>query len=191
MPKVDCEIEAKARINAMLHCSFDELNTPRPGSVYCLKAPSLAPLFPEAATMVKALLPRGKQTPEEFRKSVKEVAERVVPIAVETSPACDHVQGNLIVARLTGGCLVPVDTAKRFKSTLPQSVWRIAPLWISADGGRKAAYALFINCLLVSSCALDVLGNESAMFRIRSQAFTTLQVCFGSHAARPGMLLLR
>jgi hypothetical protein len=35
--------------------------------------------------MVETLLPSGKQTPEEFRKSVKEVAEHVVPIAVETS----------------------------------------------------------------------------------------------------------
>lgn len=189
--KVDCQIEAKARINAMLHCSFDDLNAPRPGSVYSLKAPSLARLFPDAATMIENLLPRGKQTSEEFRKQVMEVVDQVVPIAVETSPACDHVQGNLMVARLTGGCLVPVETTKRFKNTLPQSVWRVAPLWISTDGGSKAAYALFINCLLVSSCALDVLGNEPAVFRIRSQAFTTLQVCFGSHAARPGMLLLR
>jgi hypothetical protein len=189
--KQDCGIEAKARINSMLHCSFDDLQAGRPGSVYPLKSSGLASLFPDVATMVEALMPRGKQTSEEFRKQIEEVGAQVVPIAVETSPACDHVQGNLIVARLTGGLLVPVDIAKKFKSTLPQSIWKLAPLWISADGGGKAAYALFINCLLVSSCALDVLQRASAGFRIRSQAFTTLQVCFGSHAARPGMLLLR
>jgi hypothetical protein len=190
--KADCGIEAKARINSMLHCSFDDLTTPMPGSVYFLKSPSLAPLFPDVATMIEALLPRGKLAPEEFRKQAEEVAAQVSPIAVETSPACDHVQGNLIVARLMGGCLVPVETAKsKFKSTLPQSVWKLAPIWISIDGGVKSAYALFVNCLLVSSCALVVLKKEAAVFRIRSQAFTTLQVCFGSHAARPGMLLLR
>ncbi|MGO9131613.1 MAG: hypothetical protein ACLQIS_18010 [Bryobacteraceae bacterium] len=190
--KADCGIEAKARINAMLHCSFDDLSAPRPGNVYSLKSPGLTPLFPDVAAMIEGLVPRGQKTAEEFRIQVQELAAQVLPIAVETSPACDHVQGNLIVARLTGGCLVPVDVAKKmFKSKLPESIWDIAPLWIPGQGGDKSAYVLFVNCLLVSSCALEVLEKEVAVFRIRSQAFATLQVCFGSHAARPGMLLLR
>lgn len=190
--KADCGTDAKARINSMLHCSFDGLSNPQPGSVYSLKLPSLASTFPNIATMIEPLVPRGKQmSDEEFQKQVEELAAAVEPVAVETSPSCDHAQGNLIVARLTGGLLVPVETAKKFKSTLPQSVWKLAPFWISIDGGEKASYALLVNCLLVSSCTLDVLKRETALFRIRSQAFATLQVCFGSHAARPGMLLLR
>jgi hypothetical protein len=192
--RADCGIEAKARINSMLHCSFDDLQASRPGSVYSLRSQSLAPLFPDVATMIKSLVDRDKKTADaDFLKQVEEAAKHVFPIAVETSPACDHVQGNLIVARLTAGCLVPVDAAKkRLKYKLPpQSVWKLAPVWLSVDGGDLAAYALLVNCLLVSSCALGVLQKETAMFRIRSQAFATLQVCFGSHAARPGMLLLR
>jgi hypothetical protein len=170
---------------------FQRNTHPQPGSVYTLKSAAFAPLFPDVAKMIAPFLPKGKTTDEEFQKQVEAVAAEVVPVAVEASPSCDHAQGNLIVARLVGGFMVPVDAVKKFKSTLGQSVWKLAPLWISVDGGKKASYALLINCLLVSSCSLDLLKKEKALFRIRSQAFATLQVCFGSHASRPGMLLLR
>lgn len=189
--QMDCGTEAKARINAMLHCSFDGLDRPQPGSVYSLKSAGLSPLFPDAAAMLAPLLSKGRSSNEEFRKLVEDISAEVVPIAIETSPSCDHAQGNIIVARLLGGFLVPIETTKKFKSTLPQSFWRLAPVWISAGGAEKSPFALLVNCLVVSSCRLEVLAKEAAMFRIRSQAFATLQVCFGSHAARPGMLLLR
>ncbi|QOY88026.1 hypothetical protein [Paludibaculum fermentans] len=189
--KADCETEAKARINSMLHCSFDGLGIPQSGGVYLMSSAALSPLFPDIATMIAPLLSKGKTSEEEFKKQVESVAADVVPVAVETSPSCDHAQGNLIVARLVGGFLVPIETVKKFKSTLPQSIWKIAPFWISVNGGEKATYSLLVNCLLVSSCSLEALKKETAMFRIRSQAFATLQACFGSHASRPGMLLLR
>jgi hypothetical protein len=188
--QMDCGTEAKARINTMLHCSFDGLGRPQPGSVYSLKSASLSSLFPDAAAMIAPLLSKGKSSDEEFRRHAEEISAEVVPIAIETSPSCDHAQGNIIVARLLGGFLVPMETTKKFKSTLPQSFWRLAPVWFSVCGAEKA-YALLVNCLVVSSCGLDALAKQAAMFRIRSQAFATLQVCFGSHAARPGMLLLR
>lgn len=189
--KVDCGVEAKARINSMLHCSLDDLGVPQPGSVYSLESAALSQIFPDVATMIAPLVPKGKKTPEdEFRKLVDAVAKQVLPVAVEASPSCDHAQGNLIVARLVAGCVVPIETAGKFKSTLGQSVWKLAPLLISINGA-KASYALLVNCLVVSSCPLDTLRKETAIFRIRSQAFATLQVCFGSHASRPGMLLLR
>jgi hypothetical protein len=189
--QMDCGIEAKARINAMLHCSFDGLDRPQPGSVYSLKSTGLSSLFPGAAAMIAPLLPKGKSSEKEIQRRAEEISAEVVPIAIETSPWCDHAQGNLIVARLLGGFLVPVEITNKFKSTLPQSFWSLAPVWISVCGAEKASYALFVNCLVVSSCGLDALAKQAAMFRIRSQAFATLQVCFGSHAARPGMLLLR
>lgn len=189
--KTDCGIGAKARINSMLHCSFDDLNTPGAGSVYVLSGSQLAPLFPDVNTMVSPLVPRGKITPEEFAKRVAEVASSIIPIAVEISPACDHVQGNLIVARLIGGYLAPVDMQPSIKNTLPQSIWKVAPLWLSPPGASASTYMLLVNSLLIASCALDTLRKEKALFRIRSQAFSNLQVSFATHAARPGMLLLR
>jgi hypothetical protein len=189
--QVDCGTDAKARINTMLHCSFDSLDRPQPGSVYSLKSANLSSLFPDTAAMMAPILSKGRSSDEEFRKLVEVISAEVVPIAIETSPSCDHAQGNIIVARLLGGFLVPMETTKKFKSTLPQSYWRLGPIWISAGGTERSAYVLLVNCLVLSSCGLDVLAKEAAMFRIRSQAFATLQVCFGSHAARPGMLLLR
>lgn len=189
--KLGCGIEAKARINSMLHCSFDGLGSPQPGSVYSLKSATLSGLFPDFTTMVEPLVPKGKAGDEEFRKQVETVATEVVPIAVEISPPCDHAQGNLIVARLIAGCLAPIETDKKFKNSLPQSIWKLAPLWISVDGAKKAPYSFLVNFLLVSSCPLATLNRETATFRIRTQAFAELLVRFGSHAARPGMLLLR
>lgn len=188
--KADCGTDAKARINSMLHCSFDGLSNPQPGSVYSLKSPTLASLFPDSDTMIGPLLSRGKQTEDEFKKHLATIAGDVISVAIEASPACDHVQGKLIVARLIGGCLVKVENRNKLKTPPPQSVWELKPLWINVNG-EMAAYALIVNCLLVSSCTLDALNRETALFRVRSQAFADLQVRFGSHAARPGMLLLR
>jgi hypothetical protein len=188
--KADCGTDAKARINSMLHCSLDDLGTPQPGSVYSLKSPTLASLFPDSGTMIGPLLSRGKQTEDEFKKHVATIAGEVIPVAIEASPACDHVQGKLIVSRLIGGYLVKVENRNKLKTPPPQSVWELKPLWIQVNG-EAAAYALIVNCLLVSSCTLEALTRETAMFRVRSQAFADLQVRFGSHAARPGMLLLR
>ncbi|HXM44098.1 MAG TPA: hypothetical protein VN924_22875 [Bryobacteraceae bacterium] len=190
----DPGIGAKARINSMLHCSFDNLGTPESGSVYCLGSTKLSRYFPGLHAMVRPLVPKRKDWSEkEYKAQVADFASKVIAIAVETSPACDHVQGNLIIPRLTAGYLVPMDTlqSRVKKGSLPQSIWRLDPLWLTIDGAIASAYGLLVNCLLVSSCSALTLRKKKAAFRIRSQAFATLQVCFASHAARPGMLLLR
>jgi hypothetical protein len=192
--KSDPGIAAKARINTMLHCSFDNLKTLQAGSVYSLGPMKLSRYFPSLDAMVRPLVPRKKDASEkDYKDQVTEFASKVIPVAVETSPACDHVQGNLIIPRLTAGYLIPMDLlqARLKKGGLPQSIWRLGPLWLSVDGRAAAAYGLLVNCLLVSSCSALVLKKKKAAFRIRSQAFATLQVCFASHAARPGMLLLQ
>jgi hypothetical protein len=191
--RTDPGIRAKARINSMLHCSLDNLKTPQAGSVYLLGPMKLKRYFPSLEVMVRPLVPKRKDTSDkEYKAQVAEFASKIIPIAVETSPACDHVQGNLIIPRLTAGYLVPMDVlhARLKKGSLPQSIWRLSPLWLSIDGGAAAPYGLLVNCLLVSSCSTLLLKRKQAAFRIRSQAFATLQVCFGGHAARPGMLLL-
>jgi len=190
--KEDCGIEAKARINRMMHCSFDELKTLQAGSVYLLEKSSLRPLFPELTTMLKTLVPIRSLSPEEQAKRVAEIASQVKVVAVETSPTCDHIQGRLILARLLGGYLVPVRLREdSLKNNLPASIWELSPLWLSFGGSEFSSYALLVDCLLLSSCGLDKLKSIEAFFRIRNQAFSALQVHFASHAARPGMVLLK
>jgi hypothetical protein len=185
------DAKTSARINAMLHCAIDDPGWMQAGCVYPLKAAGLGEYFPDVATMLRPLVAQGKRNEEDFNVELEDIADSVLPIALETSPSCDHVQGNRLVARLTGGFLVPEETFSKLKSSLPGSVWRLGPLWVAAEKGKRDVYYLYVNCLLVSSCPLKVLNSATPLFRMRSQAFAALQVSFGSHAARPGMLVLR
>jgi hypothetical protein len=190
--KADCGPEAKARINSMLHCSFDDLGSPQAGSVYLTKSEQgLSSLLPDVGVTIRSLIAKGQRKAEEYEEVVLEASSKVTPVLVEASPSCDHVQGRLIVPRLIGGFIAPAEVAKLFKSSRPASFWELGPLWLSVDGKESATYALVLNCLLVTTCEFPKLRALTAIFRIRSQAFSTLQACFASHAARPGMLLLR
>jgi len=97
--------------------------------------------------MIEALLPRGKLTPEEFPETGGGSCGAGVSNRGRTSPACDHVQGNLIVARLTADPRARRNCEVEFKSTL-LSPLEARPYLDFDDGGGKSAYALFVNCLL-------------------------------------------
>jgi hypothetical protein len=70
------------------------------------------------------------------------------------SPACDYVQGKVIVPRLVGGYLIPDDFAQTlFRGiTPPASILPLTPLWLAVNEVPASIYRLLLNCLLTASC---------------------------------------
>ena len=127
--------------------------------MYSLQAMKLSRYFPSLDAMVRPLVPRKKDVSEkDYKDQVTEFASKVIPIAVETSPACDHVQGNLIIPRLTAGYLIPMDVllARLKKGSLPQSIWRLGPLgsqWMGARRRRMACWSIaYWSAVALRSC---------------------------------------
>jgi hypothetical protein len=193
--KVTCTSRAIARINSMLHCSYDSLAQPFSGSVYVpTDGTSFDGLFPSVGDMVRGLLASSPDS-ERGLLDIRTIAGRSRPVLIEANAACDHVQTKVLAPRLIGGLLLPSDLLTLFKDpekkNWPDYIWRLGPISVRMPGGTEdSIVALIANSLFVTTTTFETLRARSALFRLRGQAFAAMQAWFASHAARPGMMLL-
>lgn len=192
----DCTPAARAHINSMLHCSSENPREPFAGSVYVpVQGSDLAGLFPELGQLVRGLL-RQPPDSEQGKADTEAIRQESSPVLIEANTSCDHAQRKVLIPRLLGGLLMPVGLLALLKDPAkkdwPDYIWCLGPIWVQSPvTGRESEHLLIVDALFVTSSDFEKLQSQSAVFRIRSQAFAALQAWFASHAARPGMLLLQ
>jgi hypothetical protein len=181
----------------MLHLAFERLDKFYAGNVYsCQQGAPLSGLIPNIDKLTDSFLgkPPDPEERDEKRKQVwtekkKSIADSAIPIVIEINTLCDHSQDNIKLARLIAGLLVLEDQLKIIKGG--DWMWKFGPISVSPKGKSSGEYYLLLNSLFLISGDLTNLRQAHAMMRLRGQAFAVLQSWFGSHSARPGMLLLK
>jgi len=188
--KKGCSPSAKARINTMFHCSFEQLERYYAGNVYdSRKEKSVADNNQFVASFI-----HGDPSTTVWKENAKRIVETAIPVRVETNPACDHSQKKVEIARLIAGLLVPAAEIERTEKerVIKKAgfLWQFGPIALSG-ADIKGEYYLILNFLFVFASTLEDMKGLTALARLRSQAFSDLLYWFGSHASRPGLLMLR
>jgi len=181
---------AKARINTMLHCSFERLGTFYAGNVYDDR---IAKIIPNVDEFLGSYVV-GDRSSGEWKDNVASIRRDSVPVLVEANTSCDHDQKKVRLARCIGGYLVPRTEMEKDRGQRrikkADYLWELGPIAIPIDGTVREFY-LVLNALFVISSEPDRIQKRDASFRLRSQAFADVQSWFGHHASRPGITLLR
>jgi hypothetical protein len=194
--KAPCTPAASARINSMLHCSYDRLDRPFSGSVYVPNGEATYDgLFPTTDDIVRGLVVNDPNSAQGLQ-DLQALGAKSKAVLVEANAACDHVQAKVLAPRLIGGLLLPTDLVPLLKDPTkknwPAYIWRLGPISVRMPGcAEDSIVILILNALFVTTTTFRVLRSRSAFFRMRGQAFSAMQAWFASHAARPGMLLLQ
>jgi hypothetical protein len=116
--KQESDPSANARINEMLHLSYDGINQFSAGNLYLIDGGSpLLGLFENLNTFISTYV-HGSPTGADWKPNFESLKTRSRLVLVEVSPVCDHAQGKVNVSRLVAGLLIPRDEIeKNFEAT--------------------------------------------------------------------------
>ena len=185
----DPGIERKARINSMLHLSFENLGHFSAGNLYKFASKRKPKWLPNIHQLFEDFI-HGEKGTEQTSKKIYEISKSSVPVIVEVSAACDHAQKNIRVARFIFGLIIPA--AKRKKLNYSAGfIWEFGPFFLEkliADAGQ---YYFYFSARDIVMLDLKKALKMKAVARIRRQALSDLQFWLAHHSARPGMMLLR
>jgi len=185
----DCGIERKARINSMLHLSFENLGHFTAGNLYKFSS-KIDPNWKLNPRQLLEDFIQGKKGEEQTSKKINEVSKSSVPVFVEVSAACDHAQKNIRIARFIFGLIIPAAEKKKLNYKA-DFIWEFGPFFLEkliADAGQ---YYFYFSARDIVTLDLKKTLKMKAVARIRSQALSDLQFWLAHHSARPGMMLLR
>ncbi len=176
--------EGCAKLNSMFHLAVDHLEKIGPGNVYLIdpnkKRPEWLParkeLFEELLKKENTLDPRDKR--------------KIRQILIEITPACDHAQNNIRLARLIPGFFVPEEIMKYFKK--PEGfIYGFGPYYFEKIKSTDNQLNLYLSARHFFTTSLENLDSLLPAFRLRSQSFEHLISWFTGHASRPGIMILR
>ncbi len=188
----ECDVTRIAKINAMLHLAFSPMNKFQAGNVYPYPQDNPLPVeYPRPYDIVDDFLV-PKFDKKEWIENMPEVLKRSIPVLVEVSPICDHVQKNIRIARLIAGLVIPAEIAKEKKTIKYRGdfIWRFGPIYLETELVSVGEYFLLLSTRHLISFNLDQAKQLKPLMRLRSQAFGNLQASLWHHATRPGILLL-
>lgn len=185
----DCGIERKARINSMLHLSFENLGHFTAGNLYKFSSKRKPKWMPNTHQLLEDFI-KGKKGEDQTSKKIDEVSKSSVPVLVEVSAACDHAQKNIRVARFIFGLIIPAAERKKLKS-MAGFIWERGPLYLERKIADAGQYYFYFSARHMVTLDLEKARKMKAVARIRSQALSDLQFWLAHHSARPGMMLLR
>jgi hypothetical protein len=182
-----CGDEAEAKVNTMLHLSLNNADRFAAGSIFKFSPSEKVPAWvPSIDGLLSDLAHREYQSGARADE-LKKVCHLAL---IEVTPACDHAQSNIRVARLIGGLLVPKAERNKFKMKREESfVWELGPLFLN-DGVPQGIYWLLFSARHLVSRDLEKARKKKIYARLRSQAFGDLQAWFARHSARSGMTVL-
>jgi hypothetical protein len=145
-----CGLSAVARINAMLHCSYEKLDSFYAGNTYLVAENSeLSKLIGNPNELISSYLSGNPKAPES-KVNFASLRANCRLILVESNPTCDHSQNKVKVARLIAGLLIPRseiekqfspiaestknDNAKNWESRMIAMIRKTAQWWHSIMG---------------------------------------------------------
>lgn len=178
------DIQAKAKLNTMLHLSVDSANNFYAGNIYTQS--KLAVRIPS----VKRLLDDFVQGKDEKKKQAK---KELVPVSksvvIEINVTCDHSQNNIRFARFIAGLIVPAEKFKQIKENTG-FIYSLGPVFLKSRGIPAGEYYFYFSARHLITTELRRVKNATPFVRLRGQAFGDLQSWFAHRSARPGMLVL-
>lgn len=180
--------DGRAKLNKMFHLSTDHLENLAPGNIYLINPYKKRPYWvPPRHHLFSDLLQKQQNPLYQLDKNTK---ARLRQILVEITPACDHSQKNIRLARLIPGFLVPVGLKNHFKSA--GFIYKFGPCYLNlkmrVDSNR---YYLFFSARHMFSASIRQLETLDPICRLRPQSFDKLVTWFSGHATRPGIIILQ
>jgi len=185
----DPGIERKARINSMLHLSFENLGHFTAGNMYKFSSKRKPKWMPNIQKLLEDVI-QGKKGTRQTLTKIDEVSKASVPVLVEVSAACDHAQKNIRVARFIFGLIIPAAERKKLNYKA-DFIWEFGPFFLEkliVDAGH---YYFYFSARDIVTLDLRKALKMKAVARIRRQALSDLQFWLAHHSARPGMMLLK
>jgi len=185
----DPGIERKARINSMLHLSFENLGHFTAGNLYKFASKRKPKWLPNIHQLLEDFI-HGKKGTGQKLTEIDEISKSSVPVLVEVSAACDHAQKNIRIARFIFGLIIPAAERKKLNYRVG-FIWEFGPFFLEkliADAGQ---YYFYFSARDIVTLDLKKALKMKAVARIRRQALSDLQFWLAHHSARPGMMLLR
>lgn len=129
-----------------------------------------------------------------FFKKVRERLKKVaIPVIVEVSPVCDHVQKKLKKYKYVDGFLCPaiakIDNIQiRMNEKLNQHALFLYTTPIIRYKERQ--YILILDFRYFSSADKEFFSDKELLFRIRRELLSDIQIKLSSHINRTGVLYL-
>lgn len=185
----DCGIVRRAKMNAMLHLSFDNVHSLSAGNVYRFPSGHKPKWVPSTSDLLDDLIEPLKQD-EKTEERKAEVLGSAVPVLVEVSPLCDHAQQNVRVPRFVAGVIVPDALLSKLKRS-GGFIWQFGPVYLDRPVIPPGQYFIVLSArhLVTQGKAKAEALRPSA--RLRSEALADLLAWLFHHASRPGVTLLR
>lgn len=182
-----CGVKQKARVNTMLHLSFENLEKFCAGNIYMFSARKKPRTFPGVGQLLDDLRQREKDAQKE-EDSKDEMAGVSKAVFIEVGATCDHAQDNVRIARFIAGLIVPAGNSKRIKKA--DFIWKLGPVFLGTPIAAKGEYYLYFSARHLVTHDLKQAVKLKAAVRMRGQALIDLQAWFSRQASRPGLMLL-
>jgi len=126
-----CGPSAVARINAMLHCSYESLDKFYAGNTYLVAENSeLSKLIGNPNDLISSYLAGNPKAPES-KLNFQSLRANSRLILVESNPTCDHSQNKVRLARLIAGLLIPRSEIEKQFGPAPEVEGSEKPTWES------------------------------------------------------------
>lgn len=183
----DISSDRIAKLNSMLHLSYDHLDKMSAGNTYLVAA--LAPLpftTPTADAVLSDLL--NEAPPAETLEALRLATHFV---AIEISPQCDHAQGKLRSHNFVTGLLVPAELRPKYKKPKAELsyIWESAPIYME-DGIPPGVYSLLLSARHHAVTDVAAFQGKEAFVRLRSQILSQVQFCMASYSSRPAVTVV-
>jgi len=185
----ECGAERKARVNTMMHLSFENLRFFTAGNLYIFPSKRKPKWVPSSHQFLEDFAQKGR-TPEETTKRIDEISAASIPALIEVSAVCDHAQRHVRIARFIFGLIVPENQRKKL-NTRSGFIWEFGPLFLDEKMATTGMYYLFFSARHLVTLDIKQAEKLKAAARLRGEAFADLQTWFADHATRPGIILLR
>ncbi len=106
-------------------------------------------------------------------------------VELETTPVCDFAQKKSVKYRLLPGIMIPVSILKS-ENLQGENLYASIPE-IDFEG---VTYRLIFNFNLIKSADKNDFGHTNALFRLRSNVFSSILSRFSSHSSRIGLFAI-
>lgn len=173
--------EIKAEINSRL-LFFSTIGEVRPGNIYRRNISKV-----DLSSALKEYVQQGKEG--------LFIAEGVIPILIEMSPACDYSQNKWETHRLLEGILCPVGSSEDVKKQLEKqaktgdNLYPNKPPYLFFKWNGHI-YRLVFNRRRLISLDIGKLEKLTPLFTINMSYLADIQHSIASHVSRPGTISL-
>ena len=181
--------EKRAKINAMLHVAFDNLQSFSAGNVYRFPSGHKPKWVPSTSDLLDDLV-EPLQPDERMRQRKAEVLAAALPLLIEVSPVCDHAQRNVRIPRFVAGIVLSNQLANRLKKPGGFS-WHFGPIYFDHPFTTPGEYLIAVSARHLVTHDLKNTGALKPSARLRAEALTDLYAWLFHHASRPGITVLR